>query len=181
MFEQLKILQPNLNPTLINMDFELAAIKAAQESFPNARVQGCYFHFKKNIVSNLGQHGFKSRYEKDIKFGHEVRMLMALAFIPPDKIVDAFEYFERNSKLLNADQQTNDPKLKAFVTDYFANHYIGKIKKNGKRGKPQFPVDLWNVHDVTVNGKKLQRCDFYMILRKINNSCYCLFCSNQQK
>lgn len=154
MFEQLKLLQPDLNPLHINMDFELAAIKAAQETFPNARVQGCYFHFKKNIIHNLGQHGLKTRYQEDIKFGHEVRMLMALAFVPPDKVVDAFEYFERNSKLLNADQQKKDANLKAFVTNYFANHYIGKIKRNGNRGKPQFKVDLWNVYESTLNGKE---------------------------
>lgn len=153
MFDQLKLLRPNLNPKQINMDFELAAIKAAQESFPDAKVQGCYFHLKKNMIQNLGQHGLKSRYEEDVKFGHEVRMLMALAFIPPERVIDAFEYFERNSKFLNADKQKENANLKAYVTDYFANHYIGRIKKNGKRGKAQFPLELWNVYDVTLNSK----------------------------
>lgn len=54
---------------------------------------------------------------------------------------------------MNADQQTKDANVKAYVTDYFANHYIGKIKKSGKRGKAQFPVELWNVYDATLNSK----------------------------
>lgn len=151
-FDELLNLQPNLNPATIVVDFELATIKAIKSIFPNAKIQGCHFHFKKNMIHQIGQNGLKVRYEKDAAFGHEVRMLMALAFVPPDLVVEAFEYFERNSKELNANKQKDDANIKGFVTNYFAKHYIGGIKSNGQRGKPQFPIEIWNVFESTLKG-----------------------------
>lgn len=151
-FEEIVFLEPAFNPPTIVVDFELATIKAIKQVFPNANIQGCNFHFKKNIIHNLGQNGLKSRYENDVVFAHEVRMLMALGFIPPGQVVQAFEYFERNAETLNVNAQNADENVKSFVTKYFANHYIGKVRSGGERGKPQFDVQLWNVHQSTLNG-----------------------------
>lgn len=75
-----------MKPKQINVDFELAAINAASEVFPNAKVQGCNFHFKQSIIRNLNSIGLKKRYESDVKFAHEVRQLMAIAFLPEEKV-----------------------------------------------------------------------------------------------
>lgn len=152
-FGQIKKKQPQFNPLQINVDFEQAAIKALKEIFPNAHIQGCHFHFSKNIVQNLGKNGLKTRYEQDGKFAHEIRKMIALPFIPAAKIVEACEYFVRNSEFLNKIELEKDINVKNFTTDYFENHYIGKMKKNGKRGKPQFDIQLWNVHNSTVNDR----------------------------
>lgn len=152
-FDELMILQPNFNPTNIVVDFELATVKAIREIFPNANIQGCYFHFKKNIIHQLGQHGLKARYQTDVLFAHEVRKLMALAFIPPDEVVQALEYFERNSQTMNVQAQKDDANIMGFVTKYFANHYIGRVNpKKKSRGNPQFALELWNVYESTLNG-----------------------------
>lgn len=155
LFNQLKSRRPNIQPLNIIIDFEMAAIKAAKIAWPNAKIQGCHFHLKKNMVQNLGQHGLKSRYEEDIQFAHEIKMLMSLGFLPVEEVVDTFDYMERNCKLIGTNAQKKDADVKRYVNGYFANHYIGRIKRNGQRGKPQFKLELWNVFENTLNGKKL--------------------------
>lgn len=152
LFNELISRRPNIQPLNIIIDFEMAAIKAARQVWPNAKIQGCHFHLKKNMVHNLGQHGLKKRYEEDIQFAHEIKMLMSLGFLPVDEVITAFEYMERNCKLIGSNAQKKNADVKRYVTDYFANHYIGKIKRDGRRGKPRFELELWNVFDNTLNG-----------------------------
>lgn len=154
---RLKTERPNLDPAQITVDFELAAIKAAKEVFPTSKIQGCHFHLAKNIVKNLGQHGLKSRYESDARFAHDVRKLMALAFVPVDLVIDTFDDMIATSNTLNVTEQLENANIGEFVNAYFANHYIGKKKKNGQRGKVQFSLDLWNVFDATLNGNFFRR------------------------
>lgn len=84
---QVKAKSPALNPPQINIDFELATLKAIKEVFPNTKVQGCIFHFFQSLVRNLAQHGLKSRYETDVRFAFEIRQIMALAFLPVEEVV----------------------------------------------------------------------------------------------
>lgn len=151
-FNQLKVDQPKLSPSQINVDFELAAIKAAHEVFPKANIQGCYFHLTQSIIRNLGAKGLKQRYETDVKFASEVRQMMAIAYVPVDQVILTWETFIKESITLNPTEQSKDSNINSFVNDYFNDHYIGKINKKGKRGKPPFPLELWNVHEGTKNG-----------------------------
>lgn len=154
-FEMIKKDVPNFNPTQITVDFEMAAINAAKKAFPNAKIQGCHFHLAKNVVKNLGQHGLKTRYESDIKFAAEIRQLIALAFVPVDLVVKTWDMFIQHSKTLNKRQQKKHGNIGTFVNDYFMNHYIGKPKPKGGRGKPPFPIELWNVYGSSIQGKTL--------------------------
>ncbi|CAF0880244.1 unnamed protein product [Brachionus calyciflorus] len=42
-----------LQPKIIMIDFELAAIKAIRNVFPDCTTQGCYFHFIESIWKNI--------------------------------------------------------------------------------------------------------------------------------
>lgn len=85
-FERIKHDQPEYSPKQINMDFELAAIKAAAEVFPNAKIQGCLFHCSQSVVRNLSTNGLKNRYETDAQFAKEIRQMIGLAFLPVEKV-----------------------------------------------------------------------------------------------
>lgn len=85
-FKQLIEKQPDLNPAQINIDFEQATIKAIKEAFPETKVQGCLFHLHQAVVRNLAQHELKVRYENEIKFASEIRQLLAIAYLPIDKV-----------------------------------------------------------------------------------------------
>ncbi|KAK3922726.1 30S ribosomal protein S15 [Frankliniella fusca] len=45
LFDYLKALMPNFNPTAIKCDFEDGQINAWRSKFPNATVQGCLWHY----------------------------------------------------------------------------------------------------------------------------------------
>lgn len=79
---QLKRDQPDYCPEQINIDFELAAMNAAKEVFPEAKIQYCYFHLKQSVVRNLASNGLKERFEIDTTFTMEILQMVAVAFLP---------------------------------------------------------------------------------------------------
>lgn len=88
LFEHLKSKNSELNPKQINVDCELAAVNAAQDAFIDAKIQLCDFHIKQSVLRNLkALDGLKQRYEKDLEFSTEVRMMMALAYLPPEEVI----------------------------------------------------------------------------------------------
>jgi hypothetical protein len=46
----LGVLIPNLNPSIIICDFEMAAIKAFMNTFPAVKIQGCLFYLRQKII-----------------------------------------------------------------------------------------------------------------------------------
>lgn len=67
-------------------------------------------------------------------------------------MISTWERFIEQSQCLNAAKQANDEKIDYFVNSYFCKHYIGTPFSNGKRGTPRFSIDLWNVHQSTIQG-----------------------------
>ena len=57
MFDILKMLVPDLNPTQILLDFEKASIKAAITSFPQADIKDCYFHLCQSLLRKVNSVG----------------------------------------------------------------------------------------------------------------------------
>lgn len=51
-FDYIKSVVPNLNPTVIITDFERALQQSALEAFPNSQVVGCWFH-SANVSGNI--------------------------------------------------------------------------------------------------------------------------------
>lgn len=49
LFNRIKILEPGLNPAVVSLDFEKAAINAIIAEFPGAQLQGCFFHFMQSL------------------------------------------------------------------------------------------------------------------------------------
>lgn len=63
-FERVKEMLPTFSPNVIVMDFEAALIGAVSEVFPDAEVQGCFFHFAQAVLRkfcSLGLHTFFAR------------------------------------------------------------------------------------------------------------------------
>lgn len=86
MLNALTNIMPTLSPEHIMMDFEMAAIKSFKKTFPSANIHGCYFHLCQNIMKHVKSNGLESDYENDQNFSTVIRMLMALAFVPNDKV-----------------------------------------------------------------------------------------------
>jgi hypothetical protein len=74
-------------------------------------------------------------------FALHIRQLMALAFIPPDDVIAAFEelvdseFFQQNAQDLQE------------LMNYFEDTWIGRPARRGGRSNPLFAIEIWNVHN----------------------------------
>ena len=88
--------------------------------------------------------GLQQRYIDDAEFANTLRMIAALAFVPPDEVKTYFEqYCDYARNLYNDDC---DP-----IIDYFEDTYIGRFRRNAPRRAPLFAQALWNMFRRTCN------------------------------
>ena len=78
----------DLRGVAILLDFEIGAVNAFKEVFPQAIVKLCYFHFCKNIYKNISKK-FKKEYSDDPEFAKTSRLVACLPFVPLDSIKEA--------------------------------------------------------------------------------------------
>ena len=64
-------------------DFEKAALNAFSKKFPDANISCCYFHLTQSFNRKMNEVGLKVSYENCPDFNLALRMLPALAHVPP--------------------------------------------------------------------------------------------------
>ena len=124
---------------------------ALAKTFDNLRLTFCLFHLSKNNYNNIVQLGFKQKYSNDLNFSLKVRSFTALALIPVNDVIPAFE------------ELIEDDEIPEEFIHYFEKNYVGLEKgrgKNKRRENPRFLIQHWNVHNRILNG-----------LPRTNNSC----------
>ena len=125
-----------MTPTRILVDFEAAAISALRATLPMTLICGCYFHYCQAIYRKMCELGFQQRYAIDAAFRLEIRKLMALAFVPRDKVTDTFCTI---AEALPDDVQD--------LVDYMERTWVGWDNDAGDRVPPRFAISLWSVYD----------------------------------
>jgi len=143
---QINILKPNLQPKAIVIDFEQAFIKSFKELYTDVKIHGCFFHFTQCLWRKLQSCGLKNRYSTDAIFSHEIKKLSALAFVPVDNVIFAFE------ELINSDYYVDNEEELRTVVDYFEDTWIGRPTRGGRRRTPTFPIKIWNMFDAVMEG-----------------------------
>ncbi|XP_022160472.1 uncharacterized protein LOC111026661 [Myzus persicae] len=143
---QINILKPNLQPNAIVIDFEQAFIKSFKELYTDVKIHGCFFHFTQCLWRKLQSCGLKNRYSTDAIFSHEIKKLSALAFVPVDNVIFAFE------ELINSDYYVDNEEELRTVVDYFEDTWIGRPTRGGRRRTPTFPIKIWNMFDAVMEG-----------------------------
>lgn len=73
------------------LDFEYAALKAVREAFPGAQLKGCYFHLGKSFYGKIRDSNLEELYASDEELRTYAKCFKALAFVPVDNVVEAFE------------------------------------------------------------------------------------------
>ena len=139
-FRQLSVLHPNLHPRTVLIDFELAIKNSLEATFPGVIVKGCYFHFTQNIWRKVQASGFQERYQQDIGFVTDVRMIAAMAFVPENDVDRVFNVLTNNN---------NDADIDV-VLDYLEENYIGAVRR-GRYRRPRYTYAMWGVHDRVVD------------------------------
>ena len=134
-WKEIKVLAPNLAIDSILIDFEPGMINAIKKEFPQSANYGCFFHFCQCIYRKLCACGLKSLYDTDAEFALNIRMLSALAFLPPNRVVEGFNLLiDENIIPGEADS----------VLDYFEDNWIGRPDRRGRRRAPKYNVDMWS-------------------------------------
>ena len=142
-FEKLKEETPYpLQPVTVVSDFELAAISAFKESFPDATMTGCFFHLTQAIWRNTQERELAGIYRENENVRFFVKALGALAFVPSQDVADAFD-----------DLQDDDdfPEELSDLYSYFEATYIGRRLRRGRRA-PRYPVKFWNIRSRLLEG-----------------------------
>jgi hypothetical protein len=83
--------QGNIKMKCLMMDYERGLINAFQETFHEAKVEGCEFHWKSCLRKRLASEGLLDLYNKDVEFILLIRYIWALAFVPEDMVVKIWE------------------------------------------------------------------------------------------
>lgn len=79
-----------LAPTTIQSDFELAAIRAAEQEFPGADTKGCFFHYAQALWGKTQQLGLTVAYKEDPAVRKWVRRACGLALLPTNTVQDTW-------------------------------------------------------------------------------------------
>ncbi|MPC25779.1 hypothetical protein E2C01_018901 [Portunus trituberculatus] len=77
--KELLVINPTLHPTDFLIDYEQAARRANEETFP---VKGCFYHLSQNVYRRVETDGLQQLYQTDQDFSLKIRMIPALAFCP---------------------------------------------------------------------------------------------------
>lgn len=152
-FTKLLEFEPSIKPKRAMVDFEMASINAFNKTFEGITVSGCFFHLEKNMWKHIQQIGLQMRYNNDSEFAVSLRMLAALAFLPVDDVIRAYESIVSSDFWADNDEIDANSEKQQFL-NYFEKNYIGVMGRTHSQGrkKPRFPIELWNVHDLTIQG-----------------------------
>ena len=120
----------------------MAAINAFKSNFPNATARGCFFHFSQCLWRKIQSplcHDVHRMYSTDATFALNIKMIPALAFVPPANVVTSF------SALLDEEFFKNNDTLLAPLIDYVEDTWVGRQRRN-RRMPPTFSIEIWNCH-----------------------------------
>ncbi|CAN7942588.1 unnamed protein product [Ixodes hexagonus] len=102
--------------------------------------KGVFFHLCQAVYRKVCKLGFQTHYGSDEDFAVLVRMLPALAFLPPAEVPEAFEDLVA----------LFPPEAMPFAL-YFEDTYIGRRRRNGLLSAI-FPTSVWSVHRSVTEG-----------------------------
>ena len=140
LFQEIINLIPNFEdgPMSILLDFERAAMNVAETRLPYSNVTGCFFHLSSNIRKRIQSLGLQDRYNNDEVFALNLRMISAIAFAPPDDVIESFDILTDELRRQFGDALED-------LLQYFEDTYIGRFRRNLPRRAPMDAIEVWNM------------------------------------
>ena len=112
-------LKLSLSPTLVMTDFEPALRNGIKNSFPNAQISGCYFHYTKCLWNKISKLCLRTKELKE-KFNVLVSYLQILTHCKPEIREELFLYIKQIY------QKPGVNKLYKMFLTYFQNNWAEK-------------------------------------------------------
>lgn len=152
-FAKLLELEPDLKPRRAMTDFEMAAVNAINDQFEGVSVSCCFFHLTKNMYKHIQAVGLQKNYNNSTEFAVNIRMLAALAFVPENDVIRAYEAIVSGAFWAENDANEANNGKQLFL-NYFEKNYIGAFGRTQNQGRktPRFPIVLWNMYLITISG-----------------------------
>ena len=148
-----------LDVSSVISDFELNIMKSIDEML-DADILGCFFHLKKIFKEKVDKKGFKSRYEKDMKFRKFINECSSIAHLPEELLEVAVDHLDK--KYMFEDEKTK--RFKEYFIQYIKDYWI-----NGC-----YPPRTWNCwsrsEDITNNNQEGYNAKTNRTLNQINPS-----------
>ena len=95
-------------------DFEKPFYQALEHVFgENINIKECYFHLSQSIWRRIQEQNLVEMYSENEELGLKMKMLAALAFVPPNRVL---QYFEVLSDDIPAELEP--------LYDYFEDNYL---------------------------------------------------------
>ncbi|XP_068237065.1 uncharacterized protein [Palaemon carinicauda] len=133
---QIQCIDNEIAPVSISCDYEKAFHNAFLSVFNNAEVLGCFFHLSQAVWRKIQDLGLNDLYCGSEEVRKYTKMLVALAFVPPNEIVNVFELL----------QDVVPDELDDLVL-YFEDTWIGRPCRRGRRRNAMFPPSVWSVYE----------------------------------
>jgi hypothetical protein len=88
------------------------------------------------LKKRLAETGLIAQYQTSADFALSALMILALAYVPVDRVSDSFD------ALSDASPDDLQP-----VLDWFEDSYVGRRRPNGTRRPPLFPIAMWSCYE----------------------------------
>ena len=147
------------DPTTVVIDFEMAMVRAVSSVLGDqVTVQGCFYHLTQSTWRKVQDLSLTQRYKdsEDVKLF--CGMMDSLALLPIDDLPAGLEFLRNNTP------EGMEPLLNYFDATYCTSTYrrIQRHAPDGdgqdaimlRRIAPLFPPQIWNVHQVTIDGEQ---------------------------
>ena len=141
------------------VDFEEALINALRQTFPGGfregeiTINGCHFHYAQCVYRRILEKCPLLRvryndpdYDNNAPFRKWIYKLLALAFVDPLDVVEAFLYLENQANTLYPQHMNFDEFERAELVA-FLNYFKGQWIYNGiSPAEQRIYRRIWNVH-----------------------------------
>lgn len=87
-----------MQPKEIITDFELGLRKAINETFPNAILHGCWFHFKQALRKKCKKLNLNTLIRSNERVSHIVEKLSNIPLLPPTLIEEGYNAIKQDAK-----------------------------------------------------------------------------------
>ena len=131
------------SPTQVIADLELAMHNAVVRVWPEVEIRGCYFHLTQALWRKVQEVGLATSYSNDENVCRQIKLMAALAFLPPEDVPEAFDQLK---------DETIDEGFEVGLYSYFELNYVGRKPARGPRRRPRFGIEMWNVRQRTQQG-----------------------------